>query len=400
MRWLFVFLLAVGCAKRAADADGVYYAEPEAFDDYGYAGDAAPMAAREEVAVARKSAAPRASSAGAPPPPPPRPPMTAVDSGVASDPGPTPAEPSPTRMVHYDGFARVRVTKVDEALDAVAELAEGLGGRVERLSGTDITVRVPADKFEEAFDAALELGDVLDRSIRADDITEQFTAVDLRVRTLRATRDRLIALLAKATEENEKLLLLREITRVTEQLDQLEAQLRTLADLAGYARITVQAVPREAFTGRRAPDLAGFRWIWSLSPFNRGVLGDDHRIELPDAEGLVALSKKGPYLAESADGVVVWTLRLANDPEGDAAFWVASIEDRLSEDFAAVTRIEAGPFTCLVLHQPGVDDPYQWRLCAQPVGKHLHLAQAYFPGPEQVERYEAAVMAAIEGGAE
>ena len=400
MRWLFVFLLAVGCAKRPADADGIYYAEPEAYDDMRYEAEAVALGDAAPSAPARKSAAPRPSAASAPPPPPPPPRMDAGGSSAPQDPGPTPSEPSPARMVHYDGFARVRVTKVDEALDAVAELAEGLGGRVERLSGRDITVRVPADRFDEAFAAVLELGDVLDRSIRADDITEQFTAVDLRVRTLRATRDRLIALLAKATEENEKLLLLREITRVTEQLDQLEAQLRTLADLAGYARITLQAVPREAFTGSRGPDLAGFRWIQALSPFNRGVLGDDHRVALDDAEGLVALSKKGPYIAESADGVVVWTVRLPNDPDGDAPFWVAAIEDRLSEDFAAVTRIQAGGFTCLVLHQPGVDDPYQWRLCAQPVGKHLHLAQAYFPGPEQVERYEAAVMAAIEGGSQ
>jgi hypothetical protein len=392
VRYLLLLLLAMGCAKRSDSAMSSDYGEPFsglAYDEYDASGayEAAPASASRS----ERAPAPKAASRPAPSP--------VADGRVAMDKAPEPAPPSPAaRMVHYDGFARVRVTRVDEALDAVAKLAEGLGGRVERLSASDISVRVPAATFDQAFAAVLELGDVLDRTVRADDITEQFTAVDLRVKTLRATRDRLIALLAKATEENEKLLLLREITRVTEELDQLESQLRTLSDLAGMARISVQAVPREAFRGAGGPDVAGFEWIRRLSPFNRGVFDDDRRVDLPEAAGLVALSKKGPYIAESADGTVVWTLRRPNDPEGDATFWIASVEDRLSEDFAAVTRLEAGLFTCLVLHQAGVEEPYQWRICAQPVGKHLHVAQVYFPSAAQVERYESGVMAAIAGG--
>jgi hypothetical protein len=397
VRWvLMVVLLLVGCAKRASD-DMSYEASYD-YDGYEPSYGGMEVAAERAPAAPSRQARPRPSAApsamgGAPPPP-------VADAAISTPSEPATQMASANRMIHYNGFARVRVTRVDELLDQVAALAERLGGRVELLRGNQVSVRVPVDRFEAAFDEVLALGDVLARSVRADDVTEQFTAVDLRVKTLRATRDRLVDLLAKATEENEKLRLLNEITRVTEQLDNFERQRRTLADLADFARITVEGVPREVAAGVRGPDQQGFTWIRSLSPFSRAVFDDDKRIALVAPDGLVALSKRGPYLAESADGVVLWTLRVPNDPEGGGAFWVAAIEDRIAETFGVVTRIEAGRFTCLVLLEPGADEPYQWRICVQDVGRHLHVAQAWFPSPATVERYESDVMAAIAGGSQ
>src|SRR4029079_788180 len=128
-----------------------------------------------------------------------------------------------------------------------------------------------------------------------DDVTEAFTAIDLRARTLRATQARLVELLGKAKEEEEKLRLLQELTRVSEELDAIETQLRTLSDLASMSRITVEAVAREAFTsGGGRPELDGFGWIRGLSPFNRSPGEDPHRVELPVPDGLVGLAPRGP----------------------------------------------------------------------------------------------------------
>jgi hypothetical protein len=57
-----------------------------------------------------------------------------------------------------------------------------------------------------------------------------------------------------------------------------------------------------------------------------------------------------------------------------------------------------GGWQCLSVHEPGADEPYTWQVCVADAGKWLHVAQAYFPGPAQVERYGAAVDAALEGG--
>ena len=239
----------------------------------------------------------------------------------------------------------------------------------------------------------------LSKSVRADDVTDQFLAVDLRVKNLRATRARLVQLLAEATTEEQKLELLATITRVSEELDAFESQLRTLSDLASMSRISVTAVAREAFAGAsQQPELDGFEWIRSLSPFRRAVWADDKRVPLVVPDGLVALSRSGPFAAESADGVVVWTMRLRNDPVGDASFWIDAVENRLGEQFANPTPRARGDWRCLDLDQPGADDPYRWSICARADDDKLDVGQIYYPSPAMVERYGAAVEASFSAG--
>jgi hypothetical protein len=389
-------LLAPACAKQAAPAAMRSGA-------IGYAGDYDVPA--EELAYAEPSMMPAAPAMApspsrggrkgddggyAPPPPPPPPP------GQPPEPAP---QQAPARMVHYEGYAQLRHANPVELLDEIVAVAEAAGGRTERLAGTTVSVRVPVAAFEETYAKILALGDVMSKSVRADDVTDQFLAVDLRVKNLRTTRDRLVQLLAKATDENEKLRLLAEITRVTEELDAFESQLRTLSDLASMSRISVDAVAREAFANAsQRPEMHGFEWIRGLSPFNRGVWGDDKRVPLAVPDGLVALSKTGPFAAESADGVVTWTMRLPNDPVGDAAYWVDAVEDRLAAEFQNPSERTLGAWRCLELDQPGADEPYHWSICARTTGDKLDVGQVYYPSPAMVERYGKAVEAAFTGG--
>lgn len=317
--------------------------------------------------------------------------------GLEGKPQPT----APARMVHYDGWMQLRVANPRETLEAAADLAEGMGGRVERLAGTTVTLRVPVEKFDAAWKELLALGEVMNKTVRADDVTEAYTAIDLRAKTLRATQARLVALLAKAKDEQEKLKLLAELTRVSTELDAIESQLRTLSDLAAMSRITVEAVPRQAFQAQGGrPSLSGFQWIAQLSPFRRSIWEDDHRVALPVPDDLVSLSPKGPFVAESADGTVLWTMRVANDPIGSSAFWLAAIQDRLATEFAQPEQKRIGSWECLSLQEPGADEPYRWQICVRAAGKHVEVAQVFYPDQAQHQRYGAAIEAALSRGGE
>jgi hypothetical protein len=210
---LFCMLLAWvgllgGCAKQAAPSDHGYAMEAEA--DYG-------GAAMSEIA---STASPKSRSA-APAPPPGQapqpmafdPPMEAMDEGQAEV--ATPSTSPSSRMVHYDGSARLRVSKVQEAQDRITAIAGQLGGLVENQYGEAITIRVPVARFEEGFAQVLAVGDVLDKRISATDVTDAFFSTELRLRTARITRDRLVTLLGKAEDEQDKLFLIREISRLT-----------------------------------------------------------------------------------------------------------------------------------------------------------------------------------------
>lgn len=385
-------VLAAGCAKRMSEPG--YAAD---YGGYGYA-ESAPM---EEAAMSRSAGAP------APPPPPgaPRPaaPATKQTSTPATTTPPQDSqaqapEPAVARRIFYSGSARLRVDRVEEQMDAITAFVKAEGGYVEQQSGTVLTLRVPVEKFRAMFDALLARGEVLSKNLAAQDITDAYTAVDMRAASLKAMRDRLIELLGQAKSEEEKLALVQEIEQVTEELDQLEAQLRTLAALSSYSRITLELVPHEPLAGGpEANASSAFAWIFSLTPFNRAISGIGAPVTLDVPEGLVLLEKR-PWGAESADGTRMWSTRLPNEPRGDAAFWIDAVKQRLERDFAKAERRQVGGWEFLRLES--VSRPaYVWHIGVQTDGKFLELVEMYFPKAEQEGRYLKDIEAALTGGA-
>ena len=395
---LGLFLLAGCMAKR----DYAYAPEPSYDyndrDDGFYGGEmmepeeAAPMAMRRE---SKKSSS--RSNTGAPP----SAPSVAMDSAPPPQDKPdttqAPEQPKAERMVHYDGWMRLRVTRVQDTLDAIAALAEELGGKVERMAGGTITVAVPVAEFEGAFASLAELGDLLSKSITATDITDQFTSTELRLRTSETTRTRLQELLARATEENEKLQLLREIARLTEQIDLMKSQVQLLSTLASFSRITVEAVPRQAVgQGNHRDEPWGLGWIQRLSPFRQDVVAAGKLLKLETPEGFVALDIEKRFVAESADGVVLRSGKLLNDPVGDTEFWLAAVKQRLEPEFTSVEESTWGTFRVLTMVQ-GDETPYVYVLAINADDKWLQLVEVYYPGAEQQQRYEAVIRQAVEG---
>ena len=385
--WLLIsfWLLASGCAQHKAMAPGM---DHDGDDYYGRG---------EMLAESASRSAPMRSAAMAP----------AMDMDDLRGPAaPPPAEPeeaapaAPTdRKVHYSGFARLRVQKIEETVDLVSARAKEAGGFVENIGPDHITIRVPVASFQTFFKDLLGLGDVLERSISAADVTEAFTATDLRKKAAVQTRARLQALLARSEDEQEKLELLRQISRITTEIDQMEAQLRTLGSLADLSRITLQLVPREALAWQGAQDETDeLRWIRQLSPFRRDVSETGARLKLPVPEGLVDLKVRHRFIAESADGAVIWTSTHRNRPRGQTDFWVASVKERLGPEFASVESEEVGDFTVLRFLDRG-DEPYEYWVALRARGAKLDLVEVHLPSPAQRERYAAAMRAAIEGGA-
>lgn len=385
--WMLILALA-GCAKHDYPTEGYYGGET--------------TVSRSVGGAKGKEQASSGYGYGPPPPPPPPPPIEDMIEPPPPGSGPAVNERAEeARMIHYSGWMTLRVTNVKEELDRLGQLAKDTGGRVESLSTSAIVLRIPVAKYRETWETIRKDGDVLDESEHAEDVTESFTAVDLRVKTATLTRDRLVALLARAESEEDKILLLQQIQRVTEELDALESQLRTLRGLADFSRISVQVVPKGAFVagGATGPEIAGFQWIRELSPFQRYVGTAERRLELAVPDGMVELAPRGPFVAESPEGAVLWTGRVPNDPRADAGFWISAVRERLVRDFASATESDVGDWRCVRFVAEG-ETPYSWDVCARAGGdeKRLDLAQAYYPDDASYQRYRDGVRAALEGG--
>ncbi|MES2643900.1 MAG: DUF4349 domain-containing protein [Myxococcota bacterium] len=378
---LFLCLLAA-CAQRFSAGESSYdYANT----DDGEGAKRAPM------------------SQGAPPPPPAPPPGMAAPSMEEAM---SPAEPAPApdtavkpvaaRMVHYQGYAELRVGKQQEATDVLIALATAAGGGLEQQYGATLVLRVPVAKFREVFDAVLKVGDVTRKSIAAEDVTEAFSAVELRLATARARRDRLVALLAQSKDENEKLALVREIQEVTEELDRLELSSRTLQRLADFSRITVKLQQRPALTWRGGtPESAAFAWIRNLSPFDAedsALGGKKLKLDVPD--GFVPLDTKGRFIVESAEGARLWATRLVNDPVGDTPFWTDALGRRLISEFKEGDPVAVGEWQGLRLLDRS-DTPYVWVVLVRAVGKDLDVVQIFYPSVAAEQRHAPAVQAVL-----
>jgi hypothetical protein len=381
MRAFLAFLVLLSaCQKRMPEA---------AYDDYDSYGSAAGMAAPAAPPAKSASGAGRGAARASAKD------MPAMEESAPAEPE-TASAPAAARMVHYQGSATLRVGKPEETIEQAIALATAAGGGLEQQYQGTVVLKVPVAKFREVFDAVLHLGDVENKSISAEDVTEAFTAVELRLSTARARRDRLVALLAQSKEEAEKLALVKEIQAVTEEIDLLEQQSRTLQALADYSRITVQALARPVLSWRGGqPESAAFAWIRALTPFNEGP--GDKKLTLPVPEGFVALDEKRRFVAESADGARIWSTRRVNDPIGDTAFWTDAVTQRLGGEFASAEPAGTGEWKGLRLVDRS-DTPYVWVILIRAEGKDLDLVQVFYPSKDAEARYAPAV-AAVLGGA-
>ncbi len=301
------------------------------------------------------------------------------------------------RMVHYDGSVMLRVTDPRKTLEEAALMAISMGGFVEQQDQTMVMLRVPVEHIRDAFAKLLGMGDVLSKSLSAADITDAFTATELRLKTMRTSRDRLIVLLANVKDEEERLEILREIRRLTEEIDALDMRVKTLAKLAAFSRLTLQVQPRETRGTTKADALAAFRWIDDLSPFRRDTAQRGSLLKLEAPAEMVVLNEARHWVAESADGAVVWTSKRKNAPKGSSDFWASAIAERMQDGFAETSRGKIGGFDFVTFVDGGAAH-YRYLVGVRAAGDDLEVIEIYFPTPEHEKRYAPGVKAVIPGG--
>jgi hypothetical protein len=203
-----------------------------------------------------------AESAGAPMPAqaPAAPPVDApaMDTGGAQ--AERPASPDQSqigqlpsqRLVIRTAALALQVEQVREAESAVRATADRLGGYVvsAQTSGDDeflsarVVFRVPSDRFDEALEGVAGIASkVLSRSVSGQDVTEEFVDLESRLRTLEATRDRLLDLLARAETVEEALSVNTALTDVQGQVEQVKGRMQFLQQSAAMSTVDVELRP-------------------------------------------------------------------------------------------------------------------------------------------------------------
>lgn len=178
------------------------------------------------------------------------------------------------------------VASVPAAASAIHDIATGAGGLVtqESIHSSDsksagepagvITIQVPASALDDTLARLAKVGTVASLETSSDDVKAQYVDVDSRITSMRASVERVRALLGQASALSDIISIEAELSRRQADLDALEAQMKSLKDQVALSPITIRlrtSTPEPVPTGEGF--LGGLSSGWSaLQASTRAVL--------------------------------------------------------------------------------------------------------------------------------
>ncbi|MFG2822328.1 DUF4349 domain-containing protein [Kitasatospora sp. NPDC048365] len=204
------------------------------------ASDAAKPAVANGAVAPQAAGGEKAAASGGP--------VTAKDGATAA--------PTAPRLIAYKAQLTVRVENVGTARGKALLLLDAAGGYVSGessdgrgdgvMDGTTLTLKVPSAEHRKTLDALAALGTTLDLNSQADDVTQQVADVESRLKSQRASVDRVRALMAEAKSLAEVVSLEGELTRREADLESLQRQQQDLSAKVSMSTVTLRLVAPSA----------------------------------------------------------------------------------------------------------------------------------------------------------
>lgn len=154
------------------------------------------------------------------------------------------------RQVVQTGTLRLTVEDPRRAADAVVDLAERSGGRVDsrsehaategRAGSATLTIRVPSAEVSATVDALRDLGRIDEIALDAQDVTAAAQDLDARIRGLELSVARMSDLLARTATTEDIVAAENALTERQTRLEELQAQRARLADAVALSTLTVE----------------------------------------------------------------------------------------------------------------------------------------------------------------
>jgi hypothetical protein len=306
---------------------------------------------------------------------------------------PQPARAERARI--YSGWCRLVVDQLEQAKKELEQLAVSRGGYVESVSGAVVILRVPAARFPEAFAAVQKLGEVTGKAIETYDVTDALRDQETRLRLAERARERLYQLLEKTSDVQQRLAILREIRRLTEEIEQVRLSLELLKNQIALSRITVELQQRRPEGEARRMGIP-FPWIAALQPLYPSLPRSAGKAVPSLSDDFAVFAKEKRYRAESPEGTRVRVGTTANSPRADEEFWQKALLFHLGPRYRRAEALEQGAFRGVLFTSKDAK-PYSYLVAVRVQGELLFVFEAFFPDPEALGRRLAAVQEALGG---
>ncbi|OAH15480.1 DUF4349 domain-containing protein [Streptomyces jeddahensis] len=320
-------------------------------DDAGSSADSAAKAAPPGAGNARAGAAAPGSEA---------------DSGSGEQAGDKATSPPKLTGTHIIRTASltVLVKDVPKAVDEARSAAEGAGGIVGNESTirdedsreeSRVVLRVPTERYEDVLTELQGTGKIMERKEKAQDVTDQVVDVESRIKTMRASVERVRELMDKATKLSDVVALEGELSSRQADLEALLAQQASLEDRTSLATITLTLYENPKKQAEKKDDDPGF--VDALA-------GGWHAFVTLLRWIAVAFGATLPFLAAAVLIILVW-VRLARSrlprgtratlPAGGAAESTPAAETASSPGTASAAGTAGTASASRAAEEPGGD---------------------------------------------
>jgi hypothetical protein len=185
----------------------------------------------------------------------------------ASGSKPSAAPQLPANRIIRTATLTVQVKDVPKALDEARTATENAGGYVgdetttrdeEGAERTRLVLRVPVEKYDDVLSGLQGAGRLLERTAKAQDVTDQVVDVESRITSQRASVTRIRALMDQATKLSDVVTLEGELSRREADLEALLARQASLKDRTSMATITLTLSEKPVEKKAKEDDEPGF----------------------------------------------------------------------------------------------------------------------------------------------
>lgn len=129
------------------------------------------------------------------------------------------------------------------AASAGGFIASSTFGNASEKQTASVTIRVPASNYQRVLGDLRRLGDVKGEQSNANDVTEDYTDLQSRLRNLSATEQQYIQFLLKAADLNQVLTVQDRLNATRAQIEQVQGRINLVDHQSDLATITVHLTP-------------------------------------------------------------------------------------------------------------------------------------------------------------
>ena len=295
------------------------------------------------------------------------------------------------RMINYTGSITMQSAEPEVLIDTVATWAKAKGGSISNRRNGFISMQIPVAEFRNFFNQILKLGRVTSKNISASDITEAYSDNAARLKIAESTLARLQHLLAAAKTEQEKIALLKEIQRVSEQIEQRKLEEKELLRQAAFSTINLWVSNIPVVIPYRA-NISAFEWF-SILPNMKLSSNKNKALKLSVPKDFIETEDtKRVWSTASALNAKFQAFERKNEPQGTTSFWAEAMLEFFKSQYAAELKTEEN-FSLVRLQDFGTEPEVHYiALLKKSDEKTLRIAVAYFPNVEAEKKNSEAVL--------